>query len=201
MDSQIFNLKFTSKQIARTATKCTKQEKDELIKVKKAMEKGDMDTARIYGQNAIRIRNTGNNYLRLASRIDAVASRLESAIKMQQVSSQMGTVVKGMDKALASMDMDKIASVMEQFEKSFDELDLRGQAVEGTLASSTATSMPESEVDSLIQQVSDEHGLEFASRAVDAATAPVAMKVTNTETATQEADEDQLEKRLAALRG
>jgi len=55
------------------STKCTKQERDELLKVKKAMEKGDMDSARIYGQNAIRIRNTGNNYLKLSSRIDAVS--------------------------------------------------------------------------------------------------------------------------------
>ena len=86
-------MKFTSKQLSRMQTKCEKQEKDEVktrthshiipywftnpmraqkLKVKKAMEKGDAETARIYAQNAIRIKNTGNNYLRLASRLDAV---------------------------------------------------------------------------------------------------------------------------------
>lgn len=37
-------------------------------------------------QNAIREKNQALNYLRLSSRIDAVAARLESAIRMKQVS-------------------------------------------------------------------------------------------------------------------
>ena len=35
---QIFNLKFTSKQLARSANKCVKDEKSEKLKVKKAIE-------------------------------------------------------------------------------------------------------------------------------------------------------------------
>lgn len=107
-ENQLFQMKFTSKQLVRMHVKCDKQEKDEVprmfadcsrassfdfapvvilepainsirsllltqkLKIKKAMEKGDAETARIYAQNAIRIKNTGNNYLRLASRLDAV---------------------------------------------------------------------------------------------------------------------------------
>lgn len=37
---QIFNLKFTSKQLVRAAKKCEKEEKDEKLKIKKAIEKG-----------------------------------------------------------------------------------------------------------------------------------------------------------------
>lgn len=37
---QIFNLKFTSKQLVRAARKCEKEEKDEKLKIKKAIEKG-----------------------------------------------------------------------------------------------------------------------------------------------------------------
>lgn len=97
VENQLFNIKFTAKQIHRMSKKCEKEHKQELGKVKKAIEKGDADSARIYAENAIRIKNTGNNYLRMASRLEAVASRLESAVKMQQVSKQMGSVVKGMD--------------------------------------------------------------------------------------------------------
>ena len=97
VENQLFNIKFTAKQIHRMSKKSEKQHQQELVKVKKAIEKGDPESARIYAENAIRIKNTGNNYLRMASRLEAVASRLESAIKMQQVSKQMGSVVKGMD--------------------------------------------------------------------------------------------------------
>lgn len=42
-----------------------------------------MEGARIYAQNAIREKNSSLNFLRLGSRVDAVAARLESAIRMQ----------------------------------------------------------------------------------------------------------------------
>ena len=68
--------------------------------------------ARIHAQNAIRNKTNAQNYLRLSSRVDAVASRLESAMKMQQVTKSMGSVVKGMDKVLASMNVDGISKVL-----------------------------------------------------------------------------------------
>lgn len=44
-----------------------------------------MEGARIYAQNAIREKNSSLNFLRLGSRVDAVAARLESAIRMQVI--------------------------------------------------------------------------------------------------------------------
>jgi len=197
IEKQLFNLKFTSKQLARMQKKSEKEEKEQLLKVKKAIVKGDRESARIYAQNAIRIKNTGNGYLRLSSRLDAVASRLESAMKMKQVTQQMGGVVKGMDKVLASMDIGKITAVMDKFEQSFEEVDVRSAYVEGAMNSSTATTMPEDQVDMLLQQVSDEHGLEFKASAATASDAPVQVQAA----ALVEGKEDALEKRLAALRG
>ena len=77
--------------------------------VVQAIEKGNMEGARIYAENAIREKNQSlylrrhslhtvvcpvaypplcprrSNYLRLASRIDAVAGRVETAVRMRQV--------------------------------------------------------------------------------------------------------------------
>lgn len=52
------------------------------------------------------------NYLRLSSRVDAVASRVESAVKMQMVTKQMAGVVKGMDASLQSMDVEKVRGAL-----------------------------------------------------------------------------------------
>jgi len=196
-EKQVFQLKFTSKQMERLANKCSKQEATDKAKVKKMLEKGDPESARIYAQNAIRSKQTGVNYLRLASRLDAVASRVQSAIKMQQVTKQMGDVTKGMDKALQGMDVEKIAAVMEKFEASFGDMEVRSEYMEGALNSATASTMPEDQVELLMQQVSDEHGLEFKARAADAGTAPVQARAA----ASSESAEDALEKRLQALKG
>ena len=53
------------------------------------MEKGNVEGARIYAENAIRKKNEGLNYLRLASRVDAVANRVQSAMTMKSVSSRI----------------------------------------------------------------------------------------------------------------
>ena len=47
---QIFNLKFTSKQLVRGSKRAEKDEKTEKLKVKKAIEKGNIDGAKIYAQ-------------------------------------------------------------------------------------------------------------------------------------------------------
>ena len=206
LEKQLFQLKFTAKQLNRLSTKCLKEEKDEKNKIKKAMEKDNHDGARIHAQNAIRQKSNAQNYLRLASRVDAVASRLESAIKMQQVTKSMGSVVKGMDKVLNSMNVEQISKVMEKFEQSFEDMDVRSEYVEQTMNSTTTAAMPEEQVDDLLQMVADEHGLKMAdtfkqagSQAVpssagtsQAGAAPVA--------ALGGSAEDDLEERLRKLR-
>jgi division protein CdvB (Snf7/Vps24/ESCRT-III family) len=48
------------------------------------------------------------NLLRLASRIDAVSSRVQTAVTMRQVTGSMANVVRGMDSAMKSMDLEKV---------------------------------------------------------------------------------------------
>merc|ERR1719169_77450 len=156
LENQLFQLKFTAKQLNRLSVKCGKEEKAEKEKIKKALEKDNHDGARIHAQNAIRQKSTAQNYLRLSSRVDAVASRLETAIKMQQVTKSMSSVVSGMDKVLGSMNVEQISKVMDQFERSFEDMDVRSEYVEQTMNSSTTAAMPEGDVDTLMQMVADE---------------------------------------------
>lgn len=51
-----------------------------------AIQQKNVEGARIYAENAIRKKNESLNYLRLASRVDAVASKVQTAMQMKQVS-------------------------------------------------------------------------------------------------------------------
>ncbi|CAD6907442.1 unnamed protein product, partial [Tilletia controversa] len=86
-----------------------KDEVAEKAKLKKALAQGNTEGARIYASNAIRKKNESLNLLRLGSRIDAVSSRVETAVTMRQVTGSMTSVVKGMDRAMESMNLDRIA--------------------------------------------------------------------------------------------
>ncbi|KAI7084831.1 Vacuolar protein-sorting-associated protein, partial [Hortaea werneckii] len=124
LEKALFNLKFTAKQLNRQAAKAGKDEQTEKTKLKKAMQQGHSDIAKIYAQNAIRKQNEKLNLLRLASRIDATSSRVQTAVTMRQVTGSMANVVKGMDGAMKSMDLEKISAVMDRFETQFEDLDV-----------------------------------------------------------------------------
>lgn len=82
----LFNLKFAVKDLERQSKKCDKQEKQEKAKAKKAIAAGNVDVARIHAENAIRQKTQKVNYLRMSARVDAVASRVQSALTTRNVS-------------------------------------------------------------------------------------------------------------------
>ena len=134
------------------------------------------------------------NYLRLSSRLDAVASRLETEIRMNQVTRSMGNIVVGLDKAMAAMDMEKITQIMDKFENQLEDLEVRSQYVEASMNQTTTLSTPQDQVDSLIQQVAVENGLELAEQL------GVNSVGNTTVTVQAEEEQDELTARLARLK-
>lgn len=109
----------------------------------------------------------------------------------------MGQVVKALDKAVNSMDLQKISSVMEKFETQFEDMDVRTSVMEDAMGSATTLTTPKDQVDLLIQQVADEAGLEITDQLAMAGTVPTAIGSSSVAAST---NEDQLSRRLAALR-
>merc|ERR1712115_410900 len=108
----------------------------------------------------------------------------------------MGAVTKALEKAVNSMELEKISQVMDDFEKTFEDLDVHTSVMEDAMGSATATTTPASEVEDLIRQVADENGLE-----VSAALASVPAGSIGEATATASSvQDDPLSRRLAALR-
>jgi charged multivesicular body protein 1 len=191
LENSLFQLKLTAKQLKSQSAKSAKQQKLETAQVGKAIKAGNNDIARIHAENAIRKGQEQLNLLRLSARIDAVASRVQTAVTMRSVTKNMGQVVKGMDRAMQSMNMEQISLVMDKFEQQFEDLDVQAGYMEGAMNGSTATSMPTEEVDALMSKVADEAGLELTQ---DMA----AQKAPSSRVA--EAEEDRLHEKLKALR-
>jgi len=195
MEKHLFNLKFASKELERSSKKCDKEEKTEKLKLKKAIEKGNMEVAKIHAENAIRQKNQSLNFLRMSARVDATASRVQSAVTTKKVSKSMEGVVKGMSAAMKSMNLEKISTLMDNFEKQFEDLDVQTSVMEGAMSQSTATNIPQDSVDILMRQAADEAGLELNMELPGPAQQTVGQ---STQVASTEQDE--LSLRLAKLR-
>lgn len=200
MENHLFNLKFTVKEFERNAKKCDKEEKAEKVKLKKAIQKGNMEVAKIHAENAIRQKNQSLNHLRMAARIDGVASRVQTAVTTKKVTQSMAGVVKAMDSAMKSMNLEKISSLMDKFEKQFEDLDVQSGSMDTAMSQTTTTNVPQNEVDFLMQQTADEAGIELNMElpAGQTSTLGAASAVGTSTQASQEQDE--LTQRLARLR-
>jgi charged multivesicular body protein 1 len=199
LEEELINLRIVVKQMNRSSKKCEKNEKAALEKLRKAIESGNSEGARIYGQDAIREKNQALNHLRMASRLDACSSRIETAVRMNQVTGSMKGVVKGMDKSLNSLDIEQLSTLMDKFEQQFEDLDVKTQYMEGAMNATTATSTPAEQVDDLIGMVADKHNLELGDAFSEAG--PVLKKTPALAQPVQpQPVADDLEARLANLR-
>ncbi|KAL4234377.1 Charged multivesicular body protein 1A [Mactra antiquata] len=195
MDDSLFQLKFTTKQLERLASKAEKEQKKEQNKVKKAIQQKNIEGARIYAENAIRKKNESLNYLRFAARVDAVASKVQTAVTMKSITKSIGDVTKALDKAMSSMDLEKVEKIMEKFEKQFEDLDVRTSTLENAMGTATTLSTPQDQVEALICEVAEESGLEVMDQLKDLNPSSASIRES-----AETKREDDLSRRLQALR-
>jgi len=198
MENHLFNLKIAAKELERNSKKCLKQEGVEKTKCKKAIQAGNIEGARIHAENAIRQKNNSLNYLRMAARVDAVSARVQTALTTKKITQSIGGVSKAMESAMKSMNLEKVSQIMDKFEKQFEDLDVQSATLEATMSTTTTMSTPEAQVDTLMQQIADEAGLELNVDLPSAVTSTIGTKTTATNEEQQK--QEDLSARLAQLR-
>ncbi|XP_024178669.1 ESCRT-related protein CHMP1A [Rosa chinensis] len=98
---------------------------------------------------------------------------------------------KTLESSLTTGNLQKKSETMDSFEKQFVNMEVQAEFMESSMAGSTSLSTPEGEVNSLMQQVADDYGLEVSVGLPQ----PAAHAVP-----TKEAGEDDLSRRLAELK-
>lgn len=78
-----------------------------------------------------------------------------------QVTNSMAGVTKAMDAAMKSMNLEKISTLMDKFESQFEDLDVQSSYMENAMSQTTTTTVPQGDVDNLLQQVADEAGYDI----------------------------------------
>lgn len=109
----------------------------------------------------------------------------------------MANVVRGMDRAMESMNLERISGVMDKFEQQFEDLDVQAGYMDTAMGQTTAQSQPQQEVDGLLMRIADENGIE---RQQELET-PVPQNIASAPQQNPQVSEDGLNERLRAIRG
>merc|ERR1719492_624513 len=104
-------------------------------------------------------------------------------------------VVRAMDSAIKSMNLQKISWLMDKFEKESEDLDVQTSVMEGSMSQTTVTNVPQGAVEQLMRQQADEAGLELNMDLPSAVNSTIGQS-----TSISNVDQDELSQRLARLR-
>ncbi|THD24576.1 Charged multivesicular body protein 1 [Fasciola hepatica] len=189
----LFQLKMSSKQMSRLSSKMEQEAEREKSKLKKALVEQHYDIAKVYAENAVRKHNESVNYLRMSSRFDAIGSRVQSALQMKEAVKNIGMVSKDLEKAMKSMDLQKIEQVMSKFESQFEDMDVRSITMENAMGNAVTLSAPEDQVNNLLKKVADEQQLDISAWLANAPSSVGASE-------SSKVDDEGLSRRLAAIR-
>lgn len=70
----------------------------------------------------------------------------------------MAGVVKNLDAAMKSMNLEKISGLMDKFEKQFEDLDVQSSYMDTAMSDTVTTAIPQDAVNGLMSQAADEAG-------------------------------------------
>ena len=162
MFDTMFEFKMMAKQMQKESKKSEAQSKALIGKVKKCIEKGDYEQAKVAAADAIRQKNMVKRYRVLSSKVDTVAQRLKTAYQNQKLSEQMQNLTQQLLGAGNMMDIVKMTETMSNFEKLFDDLDINSNMMDQVFDNVNAGTVNENEVNQLIGQIAQQNGMKLS---------------------------------------
>ncbi|KAG5475380.1 hypothetical protein LSCM1_03493 [Leishmania martiniquensis] len=186
----------TCRDLDRERSKLTTQERKTLMEMKKMAKQDQVDAVRIMARDLVRTRRYNQKMYRMRTQIQGVSLRMQT----MQSSAQMAEAMKGVTKAMRSMNrkmnIPEMQRIMREFEKQNEMMgmkeDMMNDAVDDAMDDD---GMEEEETEQEIQKVMDEAGLDFRAKVGVTDTAlPEKSKETQGES------DEQLDARLAALK-
>ncbi|CAD2086283.1 vacuolar protein sorting-associated protein 46, putative [Plasmodium vinckei lentum] len=160
-EDHIFRLKLKTKELEKLSNRSELEEKRFVMDVKKAIQAGKIDMARLYAEKCIRKKNEKINYLNLSNKLDVLVSRLEGAHRSASLVKDVSVMIPLIQQINSETNAVKIGSDVMKLENIFDEISITSDLINDTVQTSSAIVAPTEEVDELISKIADEHALKL----------------------------------------
>ncbi|VWU49687.1 vacuolar protein sorting-associated protein 46, putative [Hepatocystis sp. ex Piliocolobus tephrosceles] len=160
-EDHIFRLKLKTKELEKLAQRIEVEEKKLIAEVKRAMQAGKIDIARIHAEKCIRKKNEKMNYLNLSNKMDVLVSRLEAAYRSASLINDVGQMVPIIKQINEETNVVKVGNNVMQLENIFDEITISSDLVNDTVQTSSTIIAPTEEVDELITKIAEEHAIKL----------------------------------------
>ena len=97
------------------------------------MSKNKVEEAKIYAETVIRQRKEAINVRKFGVKMSALASKIESAARTNQMSQTMKSTIPILTKAMKQMDSNGIGKDISKFEKVFEDMEVKTGEMDAAL--------------------------------------------------------------------
>ncbi len=157
LNQALFQLKMSSKRFLRESKRAEKEKEKNLKSAKACLLKGDEEGARLYSINAQNNINDYKKYLRMASRLDAMASSLKSNYSFSDVMKHLSVNVNPiLVKEADSMDLRELCKNFETFQEAFDKMTVNANIMGENFDKVTSEGNTVENADNLLNQLKNE---------------------------------------------
>lgn len=152
---QIFQLKFSIKQMEKAAKKAESEAEKKKKEMAAYLKKGDTERAKVYGEMVLQKRAESVQHLRMAQKIDIIKGKFEAAKAAGKVSKAVASSVKAMEKINEDMAKGKSMDLVARYEKALEDSEVQAMFMDEALAgASGTTAVASSDVQALIDEMS-----------------------------------------------
>jgi charged multivesicular body protein 3 len=150
----IVRLRMVEKRMNRQRKKLIKEEKNMLKEVEKAIEDGDMSTARLLAKDVAKNRNMARACQQMASRVKGIKFKLEQAAATQAIGKDLKGLVKTLHSMNAQLKIPQLEGVLQQMEIETERIDIATEAVDEGFEMMTADVEEDEVVEKILGEIS-----------------------------------------------
>ncbi|MHA2316105.1 MAG: Snf7 family protein [Candidatus Hodarchaeales archaeon] len=126
----IVRLRMVEKRMLRQRKKLQKEEKQMLKEVERAIEDGDMSTARLLAKDVAKNRHMAQACQQMASRVKGIKFKLEQAAATQAIGKDLKGLVRTLHTMNAQLKIPQLEGVLQQMEVETERIDIATDAMD-----------------------------------------------------------------------
>jgi hypothetical protein len=149
----IVRLRMIERRMGRQRQKLKSEEKKMMKEVESAVNRGDMDEARLYAKDVAKTRRMALTTQKIQSRVKAMTFKLEQAHAMESMSKDMVGLVRALKSVNASLRIPQLENVIVDMEQEMTQLDMATEAIDEGLELTDMTEEIDEDVDKIIGEL------------------------------------------------
>jgi charged multivesicular body protein 3 len=150
----IVRLRMVEKRMLRQRRKLIKEERQMLKEVEKAIEDGDMTTARLLAKDVAKNRTMARGCQQMASRVKAIKFKLEQAAATQAIGKDLRGLVRTLHQMNTQLKIPQLEGVLQQMEIETERIDIATDAMDEGFDMMTAEEGEDEMVEKIIGELS-----------------------------------------------